>query len=263
MAVQNGVHTFIGKLGTTRGFKMKQLAPTFEGLLGGADRNTILTAPEFVRTRENMSEFAGCAKMGKRIRDSSTPIPQQISDVIVTGRMVAILERLIKLDTISPRGQRTLNIFANPTFLVGFEFNRFRPFGSYASMPYTATQTPSQSLVNIPSFLPTDYLQIPSGATHFSFIFASMTISNYIYDPNGYIPSQVTGNGSVSLIVESPLSLTVATAPIVNAQIQPISANGTDQASLGILGIVFWQQIGVDFYRLQQNSAAFIVGGDS
>jgi len=260
MARQTGMHTFQGKLGTTRGFRMKQLEGWFEGMLGGADKNTILTAPEFVRTRENMSEFAGSALAGKRFRNSFGGYPQAIADVIFTGRTLALMEKILHFDTVNPRGQRTIDFFANSTELVGYEMNRFRPFTSMAAMPFTATQTVTELTIVVPAFLPTDYLDIPAGATHFVFIYNSQTLSNYEYDVNGYIPSTAAGNGSFLNNFSAPIDLFTLTTAINEATTQPVGSNGTDQVSIGSFGIIFFQQIGADYYRLQQNSAMTVVG---
>jgi len=57
-----------GTIGEIRHFKIKGLSGDFARLKGGATAEQIKTGASFVRTRENMNEFAGCATAGKSIR---------------------------------------------------------------------------------------------------------------------------------------------------------------------------------------------------
>ena len=255
MARQTGIHTFRGKLGSTNGFKMKQLDGWFERTNGGADKNTILTAPEFVRTRENMSEFAGSAVAGKRYRDSLLGIASVIGDVIVAGRFLAICERILHLDVVNPRGQRSIEFNPNNADLLGFQINRFNPVLSIATMPFTFTTpgTRDRSILTVPAFLPSDSLAYPVGATHFAFVTNSQILSNYEYDSNGYIPSVVANNGLAQNSGSVITDLFVTTALITVTNTLTAAADLTQQTLVGSWGVIFYQDVGGTFYRLAQN----------
>jgi hypothetical protein len=49
---------YVGTLGEVRHFKIKGNTGYYAGLKGGPTAEQVKTAPGFVRTRENMSEFA-------------------------------------------------------------------------------------------------------------------------------------------------------------------------------------------------------------
>ena len=68
MARQKGHIKYVGTLGEVRHFKIKGNEGYFAGLKGGPTAEQVKTAPGFIRTRENMSEFAACANAGKSVR---------------------------------------------------------------------------------------------------------------------------------------------------------------------------------------------------
>jgi len=64
-------------------------------MLGGHCGDQILTAPEFVPTRENMNEFGGSSSAGKSIRTGLSHVIKQISDPQMTGRFKCVLKKSI------------------------------------------------------------------------------------------------------------------------------------------------------------------------
>lgn len=68
MALQTGLVKYSGTMGGVRHFKIKGLSGDFAGLAGGPTAEQINNDAAFIRTRENMSEFGGCASAAKSIR---------------------------------------------------------------------------------------------------------------------------------------------------------------------------------------------------
>ncbi|HCN84432.1 MAG TPA: hypothetical protein DIT07_12545, partial [Sphingobacteriaceae bacterium] len=87
MARQKGIMKYDGTIGDVRHFKIKGQQGYFAGMVGGPTANQIKNAPEFVRTRENMNEFGGCAVVGKALRTSLAGLVSQFADGQVTGRL--------------------------------------------------------------------------------------------------------------------------------------------------------------------------------
>src|SRR6185295_6826349 len=94
MAKQTGLVRCSGTMGGVRHFKIKGLSGDFAGMVGGPSGDQILTAPEFVRTRENMNEFGGCASAGKSIRTGLSQVIKQMSDPQMTGRLTGVLKKI-------------------------------------------------------------------------------------------------------------------------------------------------------------------------
>ena len=101
MAKQIGVVKYKGTIGDIRHFKIKGMSGNFAGMNGGATAEQIKNGASFVRTRENMNEFAGCATVGKSIRAGQSQLMKQMSDPQFTGRLTGIVKK-INLEDQSP-----------------------------------------------------------------------------------------------------------------------------------------------------------------
>jgi hypothetical protein len=95
MAKQKGHIKYVGTLGEVRHFKIKGNDGYFAGLKGGPTAEQIKTAPGFIRTRENMSEFGACANAGKSVRVGLSSLMKQMADNQLTGRLTAIMKKSI------------------------------------------------------------------------------------------------------------------------------------------------------------------------
>mgnify|MGYP003611385642 CR=1 FL=1 len=94
MARQKGHIKYVGTLGEVRHFKIKGNEGYFAGLKGGPTAEQIKTSPSFIRTRENMAEFAACANAGKSVRVGLSSLMKQMSDSQLTGRLTAIMKKI-------------------------------------------------------------------------------------------------------------------------------------------------------------------------
>lgn len=135
---------------------------------GGVERSRILTDPAFARTRENMSEFAQAAQVGKMLRRGANFLMQNASDNRVTSRLAQTLSRIIKLDSVNVRGSRTveqgLSTAQGKELLKGFNFNVNAPLEMV--FRNSAVYDPEDSSFTITNFIPAQELQVPPGATH-------------------------------------------------------------------------------------------------
>ena len=108
MARQLGNVKYKGTIGDIRHFKIKGLKGNFAGLNGGASSEQIKSDPAFVRTRENMNEFGGCAAVGKSVRVGLAQLMKQMSDPQLTGRLTAIMKKINLEDQTESRGYRAI-----------------------------------------------------------------------------------------------------------------------------------------------------------
>ena len=108
MAKQKGHIKYVGTLGEVRHFKIKGNEGYFAGLKGGPTAEQVKTAPGFIRTRENMSEFAACANTGKSVRIGLSALMKQMTDSQFTGRLTAIMKKINIEDGSEARGQRAV-----------------------------------------------------------------------------------------------------------------------------------------------------------
>ena len=203
MAKQKGILPIQGTIGNITFFK------SADGYLvrekGGVSAKRIASDPAFQRTRENGYEFGRAGSSGKQIRTAFRHVLQHTSDSKMVSRLTRDLMRIIKTDSTSPRGQRTLTE-GDLYLLEGFEFNAQSQLSSTLYAPYTATvdRTTDQAAVEIPDFIPASMLAIPEGATHFRISTAMAVIdfeqNQFVNDfkQTAYLALDAAGSGTIS-----------------------------------------------------------------
>lgn len=254
MARQLGHVKYKGTIGDIRHFKIKGMTGNFAGMNGGATGEQIKNGASFVRTRENMNEFAGCASVGKAIRAGQSQLMKTMSDPQLTGRLTGIVKKINLEDQTEARGYRAILISAVPQHLIGFNFNRNNTVeGSFTGEFETSTNADRNSVtLTVADFETLKQLNVPSGATHFRFVNSISVISDYAYNSltKVYEPIEPALN-QLSKVAYSDY---IAIAPGVNPEITLESAltgapTMTENASLlSCVGIEFYQKAGSEYY---------------
>lgn len=261
MARQKGPLKYVGTLGDIRHFKIKGNQGYFAGLTGGPTADQIATDPAFQRTRENMNEFGGCALAGKSIRVGLASLMKNMADSQVTGRLTAIMKKINLEDGSESRGKRAVLISAVPQYLSGFEFNRFTSFDGTFSAPYTITAGTNrdESTLDVPAFNPLNYLNIPSGATHFRIINGISVISDFEYNAatKVYEPKDAALNELKAVEYSNylPVDQAITTTTSLVATLPGTPTMTTDVMVVNVVGIEFYQQVNSDYYVFAQGNA--------
>ena len=260
MAKQKGHIKYVGTLGEVRHFKIKGNTGYFAGLKGGPTAEQIKTAPGFIRTRENMSEFAACAYAGKSVRIGLSALMKQMTDSQFTGRLTAIMKKINIEDGSEARGQRAVLITQQPQYLKGLDFNRNISFNGIFSAPFTLTNTVARNstTLTIPVFNPVNFLNIPSGATHFRMINALSVVSDFIYNSatGAYEPANADLNELSKITYSSYLPVdSITTLQTVVAGLIGLPTLTTDVSVLASIGIEFYQEVGTNYYLFNAGNA--------
>lgn len=260
MAKQVGLVKYSGTMGGVRHFKIKGLDGDFAGLAGGPSAEQIYNDAAFERTRENMSEFGGCASAAKSIRVSLSQILKSFADSRLTGRLTAIMKQINLEDQTEARGQRMILISSQGKFLEGLNFNSSVNFSSVFNAPYSIVINPAKTdaRVEIPAFNPFNMVNAPAGATHFRLINAISVISDFAYNSNTrkYEPMD-SGLNEISVIEYS--SYLDLVSPVPDLTLQAVIPNVTRLESntslLCCVGIEFYQQVGPNYYLFNSGNA--------
>ena len=96
-----------GKLGDYSAYKMKGVDHLVVRSKGGPSEHQMKNAPEFVRVRENMSEFAGMGRAAGRILNACYGV-KHLSDYSFTGDISKICKIIQKRDVLHLRGKRSI-----------------------------------------------------------------------------------------------------------------------------------------------------------
>lgn len=113
MAKQLGVHLVKGKMGG-RSYYQSQVGGYLSRDINQGMSQRVKTAPEFLNTRLNASEFGGAGKAaGQVIR----PVSQRwryLLNPIATGELAKLIKQLMAQDTTNPWGERQVLLSAMP-----------------------------------------------------------------------------------------------------------------------------------------------------
>ncbi|WP_018343418.1 hypothetical protein [Cytophaga aurantiaca] len=176
MARQKGLLKIDGTIGgmtfyrTQDGMIVKEQLPS--------TKNKFETDASYQRTRENAQEFGMAATSGKMLRDSIRSFIASAADSRVTARLTQIMSYILKEDTTSARGQRSvakgLATVNGKAFLRNFNFNNNAILGSVVFKQINLDKaTGDMTLTNLN---PINEIEYPQGATHVTLKNAFMTI---------------------------------------------------------------------------------------
>lgn len=228
---------------------------------GGVTKERINSDPAFKRTRENMSEFGGSAKVGKALRLGFANIVKTMGDTALVGRVTGLMKRINSLGP-GNRGERAFEILNNKEIIEGFEFNKNEPLGAIFYAPNSPpTMDANRDIATwlVPDFSTDSYINPPEGATHFKLVLATTVLSDYTYDSTTkeFEPVNPIENetGGISFSAEIALGGMVGgdTTLIVD-----LGFGAALPASVGVvsaIGIIFYQEINSQFYELASDNA--------
>ncbi len=270
MASQTGITPFQGSVGELTGYKVKGLPGTFIRKKTGPSKSQILNDPAFARTRENMSEFGGIAKINQQLRK---PLLATKSgwDRGLQGRATKALRKVLLLDTAAPRGQRSIQITQYGGPLQNLEFNAGNHFGTAFKAPYTVSTDAGRAGATFatPVINAAATVETPPGATHFRIGLHLAALSDYYYNATDktYGPS---GGGNLNGLsvsaytdyqdaVNASLPAITLHAPLPQTGTPPAPPTLTPDVSLIVcVGIQFFQLAGGIYYPFEQNAALHI-----
>lgn len=260
MAKNVGLIKISGKVGDLRFFKKD--GKSYVGLSGEISKERILKDPAFKRTRENMSEFGGSAAVSKAIREFLVPIKGLIEKQL-HNRLTSKIRGIMNFGT-GDRGKRAVEFSLNQSELNGFELNKSTKVSEvmFTSNTLVSNVDRNQLTLTVAEFLPSDYLLIPEGATHFRVHLAGLAVSDF--EPVGakvqYKPINETQHGLFEKAATAELSVsTLVTGGItlvVDLPGTPVLA--TEVSLVGIVGIEFLQEVNGTFYQFASNNAVRI-----
>jgi len=239
MARQTGIIKLKGTIGDISFYK------TADGHLartkGGVDANRIANDPAFQRTRENGSEFGRAGKGGKLLRNAIRILLQNAKDKRVVSRLTKALVAVVKSDTTSERGLRTVQD-GNLSLLENFEFNSNGKLGSTLFTAFAAAfdRVAGEATLDIAAFSPTVRIAAPAGTTHFKIVtgLAEIDFKNEIFtfdsDESGILPYGSANTAAINL----------------NAT---VTVNSTFPV-LQVVGVEFYQEVNGQMYPLKNGA---------
>jgi hypothetical protein len=261
MARQLGHVKYKGTIGDIRHFKIKGLKGNFAGLNGGATGEQIKNGAQFVRTRENMNEFGGCAQAGRSVRIGLNMLMKQMSDAQLTGRLTAIMKKINLEDQSEARGYRAILITAQNKYLKALQFNKSCNFDNVFLAPFTLTNSAmgESSTIDVAMFDPKASVVAPAGTTHFRLINALSVVSDFAFNPTTgvYEPIDAELNELSNVVYSDYLEVgSGLVGPVTLTNDLPGSPSiAGDVSVINCIGIEFCQKVGAGYYLLKSGHA--------
>lgn len=134
---------------------------------GGFKGAAIKTQANYVRTRENASQFGYCSRVGKALRMALFPFVRKIRTPYLHNRVVTLLGQIVKFDGVSLRGSKTLLLGLasdeGRALLKGFDFNKELSLKKIFPVAFTVSLAEGKFVVPVFSM---KQVSFPAGATH-------------------------------------------------------------------------------------------------
>ena len=243
MAKQSSFITLNGRVGGLSFYKTKD--GHFAREKGGVSKSRIMNDASFARTRENLREFHENVKAVKLMLDSIRPATVKIADSRIYQRAVKQMMLVLKTDPVSNRGDRKVKL-GDWQLLAGIELNGNASLGSTLKVEYGIIDSVTAWSISIPSFIPSDFLMIPAGTTHYRIMVAGAGLN---FD-----------TGERSFLMDSTTELEINQPnPGVNLSLLKASLPGTHKVY--IIGVEFLQIVNGQAYSLNNgtHNAASVV----
>ncbi|MEO8235546.1 MAG: hypothetical protein ABI549_09050 [Flavobacterium sp.] len=205
---------------------------------GGIAKERILNDPNFIRTRENGSEFSHSASSGKILRTAVGSLVFKAKDSKLSSRLLQTMAGIKNLDTTSARGLRNVSngiaTAEGKQALKGFDFNNRAHLKSVLFAPYVLDNL--TGTISFTDLIAAEQFHFPQGATHIALqaAFLNLDFETQI--------SEVT----YSNIANLPINL-VASSPVLIPTGVP---TGTG-VQLYLLMISFYQEVNNVQYSLR------------
>lgn len=236
MARQSSFITLNGRVGGLSFYKTKD--GHFAREKGGVPKSRIMNDASFARTRENLREFQENVKSVKLLLDTIRPVTVKISDSRIYQRMVKQMMLVLRTDPVSGRGDRRVKL-GDWQLLKGLELNGKASLGSTLKVEYVLGDDAAAWTLGLPEFLPSDFLLIPNGTTHFRIFVAAAGLD---FD-----------SGERSFLSDSSEHLDISQpSPAINLSLDKDALPGTHRVF--VLGVEFHQIVNGQVYALNNGA---------
>lgn len=205
---------------------------------GGIAKERIMNDPNFIRTRENSSEFTHSANSGKILRSAVGPLAIKTKDSKLSSRLLQTMSQIKNLDNTSVRGSRKVGIGINTVegklHLKDFDFNNRAPMKNVLFAPYDLdTDTGTVRFTNL---IVGEQVQFPPGATHVSLQSVYLNLD---------FESDVSAI-AYSAVVNVPINLSPI-SPVLTPTAVPVGTG----VQIYLLFISFYQEVNQVQYSLK------------
>lgn len=248
MAEITGPFRFKGSLGNFRSYYNSAAKKWVVATKGGANRDLIFNNPNFVRQRENMTEFGACGKWSHLVRMSLLDL-----DELNYGFYMGGITRLAKViqakDREGAKGHRNIESSKYKNLLTSINFNEKYSFHQIVCrVPEVVSDDERQTVIlNMPHFSPFSELNWAKQFFSYRFTLVISQLSDFIWvkERNTFEPAHESLKGNTVTVRTEWLSNNTDSTDIsLIASFEDEAIPADDACVLVALGIEFATKLG-------------------
>ena len=264
MASMNGNMGFIGSMGNISAYKMLGSDKIIIRTKGGAKKDKIKRSPKFALTRENNSEFGGCAKMSKSIRAAIYPICH-LADYNFTSAITSIVKKIQLQDVAHKRGERAVYLSQYRYLLDGFSLNKNTSFDAIIRHSFhpQLNKEDGSVTVELPALIPGVNLNLPWPQPVYRLVFSIGVVNDLEYGAMGFNPPSQSNNFTNQAYTPWQPSKQIQAAQTINLQLQGFEPLTDNQSIIIAAGIEMGAQhtmSEIHFVKYCGNAKILLVG---
>jgi hypothetical protein len=188
MATLHGTLSFTGSLENISAYTMRGHDKIILRTKGGASKNRIETSARFASTRNLNQEWKAVTMAARDIRVGLNAL-KPLADYNISGPLNALVKKIQVLDTINPKGKRSILFSRQPDFISSFNYNKQNMFDTLIRQPLSISIDKSTGVADIvtPLLQPfVNFFPHPRYA-YFRIILSFVVISDYFFnEASGY-----------------------------------------------------------------------------
>jgi hypothetical protein len=228
---------------------------------GGFTKERLQTDPRLRRVREHNTEFGAQSMASKSLRTALAPL-RNFCDGTLHNRLMGIGARVTAL-TEGIHGQRPVAFSRMKPILDKLQLNENRPLESSLAMLIRSVSSATRviSKLQLDIDIPV-VVKAPKGSTHFRLVHALGVISDVEYEPalGGFVPIAYQVDGLSARSHSDYISLKQQTANITFETTLPTGGIPDKATVVEVVGIDFYQVLGLVYEPFTQGRAAMVVG---
>ncbi len=182
-----------GGIGNMSAYRMRGIDKMVVRTKGGATKAKIKTDANFAKTRQNNSEFGGCAKMAKAIRMAIEPICH-LADYNFTPSLISMAKKMQLQDTFHPRGERGIQLSKFGYLLEGFALNKRNGFDTIIkhSLRPRIDRAMGNAIIEVPDLKPNMNLSLFWPQPYYRLVLSIGLVTDLEFGNGGFEKQSIT-----------------------------------------------------------------------
>ena len=148
MAILTGGLPITGSLQGLTAYKMRGSDKTVVRSKGGATKKQIQKLASFEPTRNLNTEWKGVTAAAGSLRRGLNAL-KSLADFNISGPLNALVKKIQVLDSINPKGQRSILLSQYPDYISSFNYNRQTIFDSIIRQPLTVNLDKTTGIADV------------------------------------------------------------------------------------------------------------------